>query len=195
MPPITPGARDALIIVDVQNDFLPGGALAVPEGDAVIAPLTRLSHMGFGCVIATQDWHPEDHMSFSAQGGPWPVHCVGGAPGADFPPTLDQRPISLILRKGCTRDRDSYSAFADNDGAATTGLAGWLRERAIERVVIGGLALDFCVAATARDARKAGFETIVLADASRPVVSSAEEALNGLRQKGVAILTSDQISA
>lgn len=173
MMSISPGPHDALIIVDVQNDFLPGGALEVPDGDAVIPPLNRLAALPFGCVVATQDWHPPDHISFAAQGGPWPVHCVHASAGADFPDLLDLRPVTHIIHKGTTRGRDSYSAFFDNEGETSTGLDGLLRALGIERVVIGGLALDYCVAATARDAARLGFTTIIVPDACRAVAGAA----------------------
>lgn len=173
MMSISPGPHDALIIVDVQNDFLPGGALAVADGDAVIPPLNRLAALPFGCVVATQDWHPPDHVSFAAQGGPWPVHCVHASAGADFPAALDLRPVTHIIHKGTTQARDSYSAFFDNEGQSSTGLDGLLRALGIERVVIGGLALDYCVAATARDAARLGFTTIIVPDACRAVSGEA----------------------
>ena len=186
MSAIIPGARDALIIVDVQNDFLPGGALAVAEGDAVIAPLNRLAALAFGCVVATRDWHPPDHVSFAAQGGPWPVHCVQASRGADFPAALDLRPVTHIVHKGTRRGRDSYSAFFDNEGEFSTGLDGLLRALGIERVVIGGLALDYCVAATARDAARLGFETLIVPDACRAVAGAAWDARTAFADLAVA---------
>jgi len=182
--PIT--TRDALIIVDVQNDFLPGGALAVPEGDAVIAPINALAaRCGFGQIVATQDWHPHDHMSFSAQGGPWPRHCVAGDTGAQLAAELNAAPIGLVLRKGRSQSVDSYSAFMDNDGGSDTGLSAWLRAHGVERVFVCGLALDFCVAATAEDAVKHGFASVVIEDACCAVLSDRSAVAARLSSAGV----------
>lgn len=177
-------AHDALIIVDVQNDFCPGGALAVAEGDTVIPILNRLA-AHFGTVVATQDWHPETHMSFVAQGGTWPPHCVAGTPGANFHPALDREAIDLVVRKAMLAEQDAYSGF---DG---TDLAAQLRARGVQRVYIGGLALDYCVDATARDARAAGFETTVIRDATRAVFpEQASQKLDAWREAGIGIATS-----
>jgi len=154
--------HDALIIVDVQNDFCPGGALAVGAGDEVVPLLNRLAPR-FGTVVATQDWHPADHRSFATRGGPWPVHCVAGTPGAALHPALDQSAIAITIRKATTPEEEAYSGF---DG---TDLAAQLRARGVRRVYVGGLALDYCVDATALDARKVGFETYVITDATRAV--------------------------
>jgi len=180
--------HDALLVVDLQHDFLPGGALAVPAGDSIVEPIARCTRR-FTTVVATQDWHPPGHVSFASTHpgaapysvkelpqGPqelWPDHCVRGTAGAALHPGLPHAALTLILRKGTRQDVDSYSAFRENvgpDGARpSTGLAGWLRERGVSRVYVCGLALDFCVRATAIDAAEAGFETFVLEDLSRAV--------------------------
>jgi nicotinamidase/pyrazinamidase len=182
-------AHDALIIVDVQNDFCPGGALAVADGDAVVPILNRLA-AHFGTVVATQDWHPATHSSFAAQGGPWPPHCIAGTPGAAFHPDLDRSAIDLVVRKAMLTEQDAYSGF---DG---TDLAVQLRARGVRRVFVGGLALDYCVDATARDAQAAGFETTVITDATRavfPEQGAAKEA--AWRAAGIALTTSAALAA
>lgn len=153
--------KTALIATDVQGDFLPGGSLAVPDGDAVIAPL--LAAAGHAdLVVATRDWHPPGHASFVEQGGPWPVHCVQGTPGAALHPDID-RVAAVVVSKGSNPWRDAYSAF---DG---TPLAGLLHGAGVTRLVIGGLATDYCVRATAMDGLREGFEVVVLRDAVRAV--------------------------
>ena len=174
---------DALLVVDVQNDFLPGGALAVPDGDAVIAPVNRLAALA-PHVIVTQDWHTPGHASFadSHDRAPfetvqlgygeqvlWPEHCVQGTPGADLAPSLDLRRAELLIRKGHQPGVDSYSAFKEADRQTRTGLGGYLRERGLSRLFLCGLATDFCVLWSALDAREAGFETVVIADAVRGI--------------------------
>jgi nicotinamidase/pyrazinamidase len=182
MPGLRPG--DVLVIVDVQNDFLPGGALAVPGGDEVIAPINRLAR-GFAHVVITQDWHPPGHISFAASHPGrtafetidvaygrqvlWPVHCVQGTAGAALAPALDVPHAQLIIRKGCDAGIDSYSAFLEADRRTPTGLAGYLRERGAARLFVTGLATDFCVAWTALDGRAAGFEVSVIEDACRAI--------------------------
>ena len=196
--------RAALIVIDVQNDFCPGGALAVAEGDAVIAPINALAER-FAVRVFTQDWHPADHRSFAANHpgaepfsmtempyGPqvlWPVHCVQGTPGAALHPGLRTEPADLIVRKGFRAEIDSYSAFFENDHVTPTGLAGYLRERGVERVVLAGLALDFCVAFSARDAVRLEFSAMVLEDACRAIdlEGSRAAALEDMRARGVAI--------
>lgn len=157
---------DVLLIVDVQNDFLPGGALAVPDGDAVIPLLDgcgeKFDHCGLP-VMASRDWHPPDHCSFEAQGGPWPPHCIAGTQGAELAATLALPRNSEIVSKAATRDRDAYSAFQG------TGLARKLKEMHCTRLFIGGLATDYCVRATALDALAEGFEVVLLEDAIRAV--------------------------
>lgn len=157
-----PGPTDALLVVDVQNDFLPGGALGITGGDAIVAPLNRLlaAWRGRGLpVFLSRDWHPPGHCSFAAQGGPWPEHCVAGTRGAEFSERLTIAPTDLVISKATLKERDAYSAL---DG---TPLAQLLRERGIRRLVIGGLATDYCVRATGLDARAAGLDVVVLDDA------------------------------
>ena len=157
---------DALIVVDVQRDFLPGGALAVAGGDAVIPVLNhyaeKFDRRGLP-VFATRDWHPPDHCSFRQQGGPWPPHCVAGSPGAELPSTLVLPAETEIISKATRSEADAYSGF---DGTA---LASRLRKLGCTRVFVGGLATDYCVRATAVDALKEGFEVVILEDAIRPV--------------------------
>jgi nicotinamidase/pyrazinamidase len=158
--------RDALIAVDVQNDFLPGGALGVPDGDAVVAPLNAWLRVfaARGCVTAaSRDWHPVGHCSFASRGGPWPAHCVAGTAGAAFAAGLERPEGCLVVDKGTHADREAYSAFSG------TTLADRLAAAGVRRLWIGGLATDYCVAATARDALKLGLEVVVLTDAVRAV--------------------------
>jgi nicotinamidase/pyrazinamidase len=177
-------AEDVLIVVDVQNDFCPGGALAVHDGDAVIEPIHRIAPL-FEHIVLTQDWHPANHSSFAASHPGkepfdsaqldyglqtlWPPHCVQGTQGADFHPALNLTRAELILRKGFRPQIDSYSAFFENDRITSTGLAGYLRERGLTRVFLAGLAYDFCVGYSALDARHLGFEAIILRDACRAI--------------------------
>ena len=166
MNPIQLTPEDALLVIDMQLDFLPGGKLGVPNGDQVIAPINRLmqlfSSQGLP-VVASRDWHPENHCSFSARGGPWPPHCVAGTEGAEFSQQLDLPLDAVIVSKADTADIDAYSAFNG------TGLAAQLRERGVRRVVVGGLATDYCVLNTVIDARENGFEVIVVPEAMRAV--------------------------
>lgn len=188
---------DALIVVDLQNDFCPGGALAVSDGDAIVPGVNDLM-AAFPAVILTQDWHPRDHSSF-ASGHPgktpmekvempygpqvlWPDHCIQGTPGAAFHPGLAIDRADLVLRKGFRPTIDSYSAFFENDHATATGLAGYLRDRGITRLTMVGLALDFCVGWSARDAAALGFETVVRTDLCRAIdvdgsLSAARDAM------------------
>jgi nicotinamidase/pyrazinamidase len=181
---VIPGSSDVLLVVDVQVDFLPGGALAVPDGDAVIAPINRLIDR-FAHVVVTQDWHPPGHVSFAASHpgrAPfdsvalpygdqvlWPEHCVRGTGGAALAPGLRAERAELVIRKGHQPGVDSYSAFLEADRTTPTGLAGYLRERGLTRVVVCGLATDYCVAWTALDARAAGFSVAVVEDAVRGI--------------------------
>ncbi|GBQ11212.1 nicotinamidase [Komagataeibacter rhaeticus] len=186
---------DALLIIDMQVDFLPGGALAVPGADALVPLINRLGRLPFGAVVASQDWHPADHVSFATRGGPWPVHCVAGSRGADLAPGLEQDTIGVLLRKGLDPAIDSYSAFADNAGQHRTGLAALLKERGITRVFVAGVALDYCVTHTARDARQAGFDTMVLHDACRAVAQAPHAILAALDAEGIGHVASTELLA
>lgn len=196
--------RTALIAIDLQNDFCPGGALAVADGDAVMAPINAL--MGqVDAVVLTQDWHPHDHLSFADNHpgaapysriampyGPqtlWPAHCVQASPGADFHPEVWVDRADLILRKGFRAGIDSYSAFFENDKTTQTGLAGYLRDRGITRLVLAGLAYDFCVAWSALDARRLGFECEVVEGGCRAIDldGSAGAARAAMRDAGVVL--------
>lgn len=175
---------DVLLVIDVQNDFCPGGKLTVSHGDEVV-PLVNLLGEQFQHVVLTQDWHPSGHKSFASANpgrqpfetvaftyGPqvlWPDHCVQGTPGAQFHTGLQIPHAELVLRKGYCRDIDSYSAFYENDHKTPTGLAGYLRERGLARVFLAGLALDFCVRYSAEDAHRCGFDVVVVEDACRGI--------------------------
>jgi len=177
-------AHDVLLVIDVQNDFCPGGALAVPHGDEVIEPIHRAAEH-FAHIVLTQDWHTPEHASFAAshEGKQpfesielaygtqtlWPVHCVQGTRGAEFHPTLQLTRAELVLRKGFRSNIDSYSAFFENDHSTPTGLAGYLRERDLRRVFLAGLAYDYCVGYSALDARGLGLRAYVLRDACRAI--------------------------
>jgi nicotinamidase/pyrazinamidase len=200
-------AGTCLVVVDVQNDFIPGGALAVPRGDQVVPVINRLA-MHFENVVCTQDWHPRGHASFASSHtgrkpfetvplayGPqvlWPDHCVQGTPGAAFHPDLDLTRAQLVVRKGHHRDIDSYSAFVEADRRTPTGLAGYLKERNLLDLYVCGLATDFCVAWTALDARAAGFDTTVIEDACRAIDldGSAARAWSDMAAAGVRRITS-----
>jgi nicotinamidase/pyrazinamidase len=173
---------DALVIVDVQVDFCPGGALPIERGDEVVPVLNRWAAAAAGCgvpVFASRDWHPTHHLSFNESGGEWPVHCVQDSPGAKFHPGLTLPDSAVVVTKGVRFDRDQYSVFDE------TGLASELRRRGVRRVWIGGLAQDVCVRATVLDARREGFDTIVITDATRPVTSAGgERAIEDMRQAG-----------
>jgi nicotinamidase/pyrazinamidase len=177
--PFDPSPDDALVVVDVQRDFCPGGSLAVPGGDEVVAVVNRLAPR-FATVVTTHDSHPPDHSSFTAQGGPWPPHCVEGTAGWQAHPDLDLRADFQVF-KGRDRDQDGYTGW-------TPELADFLSRRGARRVVVVGLALDYCVQATALDARADGFEVVVLTDATRAVnlqPDDGERALDALRAAGV----------
>jgi nicotinamidase/pyrazinamidase len=174
----------ALIVVDMQNDFCPGGALAVPDGDAVVEAVNRLaSEASF--VVATRDWHPTDHCSFAQQGGPWPVHCVSGTSGAELHPGIDRGQIDVVVDKGQARDTEGYSGFEG------TGLEELLRSREVDTVDVAGLALDYCVRATALDAKRAGFDVVVHRGATRAVEvqpGDADRAAADLREAGISVV-------
>jgi nicotinamidase/pyrazinamidase len=199
-----------LLVIDVQNDFCPGGALAVADGNAVIDPIHNLA-VKFDHIVLTQDWHTPGHSSFaSAHAGKkpfeqiemgygmqtlWPDHCVQGARGAEFHPALGLTRAELILRKGFRREIDSYSAFFENDRTTATGLAGYLRERGLTRVYLAGLAYDFCVGYSALDARRLGFEAIVLKDACRAIDldGSVEKMEAEFARAGVVLIESSAV--
>ncbi len=177
-----PGEHDALLVVDVQKDFLPGGALAVARGDEVLAPLNRALRAFERAgrpIYASRDWHPAHHCSFKARGGPWPPHCVAGTPGAGFADGLALPASAVVVSKASTPDADAYSAFGGTD------LAVRLHHDGVRRVVVGGLATDYCVLNTVLDARAAGFEVLVLTDAVRAVEvrpGDGERALDTMRK-------------
>jgi nicotinamidase/pyrazinamidase len=205
---ITP--QDVLIIIDVQNDFCPAGALVVADGEAVIEPIHNLA-VKFEHILLTQDWHTPRHSSFaSAHAGKkpfeqiemsygmqtlWPDHCVQGTWGAEFHSALRLTKAELILRKGFRPQIDSYSAFFENDRATATGLAGYLRERGLTRVFLAGLAYDFCVGYSALDSRRLGFEAIVLKDACRAIDldGSVEKIEAEFARAGVALVESTEL--
>jgi nicotinamidase/pyrazinamidase len=166
MHPIQLGSGDALVVIDMQVDFLPGGKLGVPHGDAVIGPINRLMRLFDSqglAVYASRDWHPENHCSFSARGGPWPPHCVAGTAGAAFSDQIDLPAGAVTVSKADSADLDAYSAFSGTD------LAAQLRARGVRRVVVGGLATDYCVLNTVVDAREQGFEVLIVPEAMRAV--------------------------
>ncbi|HEX5781831.1 MAG TPA: nicotinamidase [Solirubrobacteraceae bacterium] len=175
----------ALVIVDFQNDFCPGGALAVPEGDEIAGRLNELAGSGdYDLVVATRDWHPPDHGSFAERGGPWPVHCVAGTVGAQLHHALDPTPIDVVVDKGQDPATEGYSGFQD------TALAELLRERDVDRVTIAGLATDYCVKNTALDALREGFAVTVDSAASRGVEvheGDSERALEAVRAAGASV--------
>lgn len=194
--------QDVLIVIDLQNDFCANGALAVPDGDAILPVVNRLAR-GFPHVVLTQDWHPRGHLSFASihsgkmpfdtielPYGPqilWPDHCVQATRGAAFHPALDLPHAELIVRKGFRQGIDSYSAFLENDHKTPTGLGGYLRERGFRRVFLCGLATDFCVRYSAEDASAFGFEAVVVSDACRGIDSggSMDAACDSFRRHGV----------
>jgi nicotinamidase/pyrazinamidase len=210
--PIVPGERDVLVIVDVQNGFMPGGSLPVPEGDRVVPVVNRLAR-AFRHVIVTQDWHTPGHVSFASSHrgkkpfetielpyGPqilWPDHCVQGAVDAELHKDLAVPHASLIIRKGYRPQVDSYSAFLEADRTTMTGLSGYLRERRLEHAYFVGLATDFCVAWSALDAKRAGFQASVIEDATRGIdtAGSLARAWADMTAAGVSRLKSSDISA
>lgn len=186
---------DALIVVDVQNDFLPGGSLAVPQGDAVVPVLNayaqRFSARGLP-VFATRDWHPADHCSFKPQGGPWPPHCVANTPGAQLSANLQLPATTTVVSKATTADKDAYSGFEG------TTLDAQLHERGVRRVFVGGLATDYCVLNTVRDALAHGYATFVLTDAIRAVNVRPDDgatALAEMKRDGARPFTLEQLAS
>lgn len=200
---------EALLVVDIQNDFLPGGSLPVPHGDEII-PLVNAMQHNAGLVVATQDWHPSTHKSFASQHEGkeefetielagleqilWPDHCVQGSEGAEFPSALDLRRAEAIIRKGMETAIDTYSGFFDNGHRKATGLGAYLEGRDIKRVHVAGLAAEVCVAYTLLDARKLGFEAVLIEDATRPI---KEDDFAGMRKKleesGVEFVRSEEV--
>lgn len=199
---------EALVVVDIQNDFIPGGALAVPGGDEVIPRVNRLQ-TGFELIAATRDWHPPDHGSFAAnhpgkcpgdsieleglEQALWPVHCVQNTPGADFAPGLNRDRWAKVILKGTDAGIDSYSGFFDNGHRMATGLGDYLRQMGVSTVFVAGLATDYCVKFTALDSRALGFATYVVRDCCRGVdlnPGDVEQAVDELRAAGVGIVES-----
>jgi nicotinamidase/pyrazinamidase len=203
-------AEDVLLVIDVQNDFMPGGALAVAHGDEVVPVINRLAR-GFSQVVLTQDWHPASHVSFAANHAGrapfemltlpygdqvlWPTHCVRDTPGAALHRDLDIAHARLVIRKGLNAEVDSYSVFLEADRTTPTGLAGYLRDVGAKRVWCCGLATDYCVAWSALDARAAGFEAALIADASRAIDlnGSLDAAWRDLHAAGVKRVQSAQV--
>ncbi len=209
---ITPGAGDVLLVIDVQNDFCPGGGLAVPDGDRVVPVINRIAP-AFGQVVLTQDWHPPGHRSFAsshpgrqpfetieAAYGPqtlWPDHCVQGTTGAEFHADLETTRAELIIRKGYRTEIDSYSAFFENDHETATGLSGYLRDRGLGRAFLCGLAADYCVAFSAIDAAKGGLDVLLIEDACRGIDldGSLAAAKAAMSEAGVRFIDSSALGA
>ncbi len=201
---------DCLVVIDVQNDFCPGGALAVAEGDAVVPVINRLGPV-FAHSLLTQDWHPATHRSFASQHAGkspfetvampygdqvlWPDHCIQASAGAAFHKALQTEGVEMIIRKGFRPSIDSYSAFFENDRETPTGLSGYLRARGFSRVFLAGLATDYCVAYSAIDARREGFDAIVIEDACRAIDldGSLARAMQDMQAVGVEFLSSDMV--
>ncbi|TPE44184.1 bifunctional nicotinamidase/pyrazinamidase [Pontibacter mangrovi] len=199
----------ALLLIDIQNDFLPGGSLAVPEGDAIIPVVNKLQPR-FDLVVATQDWHPENHKSFASQHAGksvfdvtdlngleqvlWPDHCVQGTAGAEFSEALDQHRIEAIFRKGTDPAIDSYSGFYDNGHRKSTGLADYLRGKGVTEVYLAGLAADYCVYYSAKDALTEGFSVFYLEDAVRAISGDGfEKAKADLQERGAHLVQSSDV--
>jgi nicotinamidase/pyrazinamidase len=212
--PLTLLPTDALLVIDMQLDFLPGGSLAVTGGDEIIPGINGLAAR-FDHVILTQDWHPRNHISFASTHGLqpfpesgqatiqapygtqalWPDHCIQGSPGAQLHPSLDIPHAELILRKGFRLNIDSYSAFTENDATTPTGLAGYLRERGLQRLFFTGVAYDFCVGFSALAAARLGFESIVIEDLTRAIAPPSTEATNAaFAAAGVQRISSADVS-
>lgn len=202
--------KKALILIDIQPDFLPGGALAVPGGNEILEPVAELAQF-FDTIVATQDWHPAEHKSFASNHNAapfsttempygtqvlWPDHCVQGTKGAELAlPPLVREKTQLIIRKGMNPEIDSYSAFLENDQVTTTGLAGWLREKGVEEIVLAGLALDYCVAFSALDAIKLGFHVSVCVDACRGIgEDTIRSQVNAMGEAGVRFGNVDDVT-
>ena len=183
---------DALIVVDVQIDFCPGGALPIDDGDAVVPVLNRWIAAAVDAhvpIYASRDWHPAGHLSFKDSGGPWPVHCLEDSDGARFHPDLRLPASAIVVTKGVRFDKDQYSAFDD------TGLATDLRKRQVKRIWVGGLAQDVCVRATVLDARRQGFDAVVIGDGTRPVTrAGGDSASDEMRLAGALVETTDEAS-
>lgn len=199
----------ALIIVDVQNDFVSGGSLEVPAGEQIVPLVNELAEK-FDLVVATQDWHPQDHKSFASNHPDkkpfekialhgleqvlWPDHCVQGSSGADFHPQLEMKRIEAIFRKGMNPEIDSYSGFYDNGHKKNTGLAGYLKDRGVRQVFVSGLAGDYCVFYTAKDALKEGFDTFLIEDATRSIIpADFEKAKKEIGSLGGKVVNSDEL--
>ena len=208
---MSPDQQDALLIIDVQNDFCPGGALEVPQGDQVVPVINQISQK-FKTIVLTRDWHPDKHASFASSHNAepfstttlsygeqtlWPDHCIQGSAGAGFHADLQTNSAALEIRKGMHPDIDSYSAFFENDRTTTTGLTGYLRQLGIKRVFCAGLAFDYCVRFTAEDAVKEKFETVVIEDACRAIDmdNSADAAKESFKLAGIAMVQSDVLTA
>ncbi|MBO6037119.1 MAG: isochorismatase family protein [Acetobacter sp.] len=185
----TPNVHDALLIVDVQNDFLTNGALAITDGNKILPCINALAALPFGCIITSQDWHPPDHFSFNTAkpAGPWPRHCVANTYGAALAPSLHLPDHSLAVFKGMEADKESYSAFEGITPSKTT-LLTLLQEREITRVFICGLALDYCVKATALDARNHNINTVVIINACQGLAIDPNPTLRFLRQNAIKLL-------
>jgi nicotinamidase/pyrazinamidase len=207
---LIPSDTDVLLVIDVQNDFCSGGALAVAGGDDTVPVINRLQNH-FANVVLTQDWHPAKHTSFASQHASkkpfqsvaatygeqtlWPDHCVQGTPGAEFHTDLQRDHAQLVIRKGFRTAVDSYSAFFENDRTTPTGLIGYLRERRIDRVFLTGLATDVCVRFSAMDARNEGFDTVLALDACRGLSDDAvNSALTAMKEAGVRVIESFAIT-
>lgn len=191
--PIRPGQGDALIVVDVQKDFLPGGSLGVPDGDAVVPVMNRymeqFRHQGLP-IYATRDWHPEGHCSFEAQGGPWPPHCIAGSTGAEFADDLELDDDVTIISKATEVEKDAYSGFQGTD------LTKRLRSQKVKRLFIGGLATDYCVVNTVKDGLKEGFEVLLLKDGIRGVdvnAGDSAKAVDEMHELGAESITLENI--
>jgi nicotinamidase/pyrazinamidase len=212
---VRPGAGDALVVVDVQNDFMPGGALAVKDGDVIVAGINNRMEVFRAAglpIVLTQDWHTPGHYSFaSAHAGKnpfdlfkapglgpvlWPDHCIKGTPGAGFHPGLKTDLADAVVRKGFHKGIDSYSGFLENDRRTPTGMSGYLRERGVQRIFLCGLALDYCIFFTAADGADLGYQVYVIMNLTKPVGSpedSISNALETMTEKGVHFIQSEEI--